>query len=85
MTGLELFIITNDEARAVEAHDKCGVVRALADATVKRDFVATSEMLPRLAQLEAQLWQELRCPPRPSATDRLLYGVTPLFAAIVTR
>lgn len=82
---LELFIVTEDIVQEVDPGQRQALVRGLANATAKRERAdAQASMTQRLLQLELELWNRLRRPPPPNGGDRILYAVTPLFAAVVT-
>jgi hypothetical protein len=84
--SLEFFIIMPDkEPVPVPADRKRGLVRALAAAMLRRELKREDQpVMDALVKWESPLWQQLRRPPLSSESGRILHGITPLFAAVVT-
>jgi hypothetical protein len=86
-TSLELYLVLpSGEVRPLAASQKRAFVRALLSTTARRDAKdEDQELARRMRSIEEELWQQLRRPPAPSHSERILHAVTPLLAAVVTQ
>lgn len=85
-SSLEVFLVElGKEPRALLAEEKRSLLRALAVATVRKELKNEDRpVVEELVQREAAIWQALRRPPPPTASERVLHAVTPLLAAVCT-
>lgn len=83
---LRLFVVGEGSPEEVSGARKRELVHLMMDATVRMDADPNSTSLAaRVANVEAELRDQLRRPDEAQRANRIAHAVTPLFAAIVTR
>ncbi len=85
-TALEMFVVEPSGTFAPIALDmKRPLIRALVATTARREARDEEKDFARaLVSIEERLWAQLRRPATSADSERILHGVTPLFAALVS-